>query len=661
MVLSELGQGGMGSVYLAHDRNLDTQVVIKVPRSPLLDEVDFAARFQREICSLVKLVHPHIVKILDAGEEDGLPFGVMQYLPGGSLSNRYRFGKPVHGSVVALLDWLPDIADALDYIHANGYIHRDIKPDNILFDADGRAYLGDFGIAKVIAERTSGRAGTFTTVAGMVLGTPHYMAPELIMGQSYDGRIDQYALAIVVYQVLSGQLPFDAPNATTIFVQHTTHATPRLSESFASISKRVSDAVYRAMAKDPTKRFPDCAAFARAVLAPVTGEPAGVGDPPRPAGKPAPATRTAIACPACGRNLRVNPEVFGKRVRCSGCGATFRAGFPDDAKVMNADRPLTPAQSMETPSPNRPRLETVRDFLSDGIHDSSEDRPKRNRHTLAIAVTLVAVAFLIGLLSLFVATREHKADTAVARVRDTETPPRKREQVPAKPEPLPPDSGVAGKKTDADFKFDLVEKPPVADRPKTETSLPPPNPRRETELNPPEPSRPIEPTPTTGKTSGALERWTTVFSRRDDFNQHWKRGVATAQFNERAGSISVLSSRDMGTIEFDQPWSQLSFDIWGRLPAPAVRGGKTYINLDVHVNGAQFLVRLTRGSSPAERTQVSFVNENGRIVAYAKGRPGIHKDATDPNPAEKLACRFASGLNDVEIVISNVKLKTRAR
>src|SRR5438132_6329137 len=210
-VTGKLGEGGMGFVFQAVDRHLERDVVIKVPRRDVLEDPAFAGRFQREIRSLVRLAHPHIVKVLDVGEADGLPFAVLQYLSGGSLANRINPGVPVTVRVKKLQDWLAQIAAALDFTHSQGYIHRDVKPDNILFDAPGNVFLSDFGIAKVLADSRSAGTQTLRTQTGVVLGTPQYMAPELIMGQPHDGRVDQYALAIVVYEMLSGVLPITGP------------------------------------------------------------------------------------------------------------------------------------------------------------------------------------------------------------------------------------------------------------------------------------------------------------------------------------------------------------------------------------------------------------------------------------------------------------------
>lgn len=208
-VAAKLGQGGMGYVFRAHDQRLGCDVVLKVPRAALLEDAEFRQRFQDEVRALVRLAHPHVVKVSDLGQHDGVPFAVMQYLPGGSLDDRRPRTpegkcKPVHPRTLA--EWLPAVAEAIDFVHKQGYIHRDIKPANMLFDAYKNAYISDFGVAKAVAGGRSPSAGL--TGAGMVLGTPAYMAPDLVSGMPSDGRIDQYALATTVYTVLAGRLPF---------------------------------------------------------------------------------------------------------------------------------------------------------------------------------------------------------------------------------------------------------------------------------------------------------------------------------------------------------------------------------------------------------------------------------------------------------------------
>jgi serine/threonine protein kinase/formylglycine-generating enzyme required for sulfatase activity len=272
-VTEKLGEGGMGYVYRAFDQNLDTDVVIKVPRRALLDDPEFAQRFSLEIRSLVKLQHPHIVKVTDVGEHDGLPFAVMQYLSSGDLTDRQPKGP--NGELQPLppqdiVSWLPAVAKAIDFVHGQNYIHRDVKPANILFDSHGNVYLSDFGVAKVIAENSE--TAEKLTGTGMVMGTPEYMSPELVMGEQVDGRVDQYALAVLVHELLCGEVPFTGPTPAAILVNQTTQQAVPLFERCPSIPQNVSDAVMKALAKEPNDRYVDCSSFAQAVVEAISAQ-----------------------------------------------------------------------------------------------------------------------------------------------------------------------------------------------------------------------------------------------------------------------------------------------------------------------------------------------------------------------------------------------------
>src|SRR5437762_4004799 len=165
-VLAQLGEGGMGYVFLAEDAASGGRVVVKAPKPQMLAGPEFVARFRREITALQRLAHPHVVKILGMGEEEDVPYAVLEYLAGGSLSARQPKGPDGRPRPVAprrLGEWLPAVAGALDFVHQQNYLHRDVKPDNILFDAAGRACPGDFGAGKVIYDRRPSAPPTVQT------------------------------------------------------------------------------------------------------------------------------------------------------------------------------------------------------------------------------------------------------------------------------------------------------------------------------------------------------------------------------------------------------------------------------------------------------------------------------------------------------------------
>jgi tRNA A-37 threonylcarbamoyl transferase component Bud32 len=352
-VTAKLGAGGMAYVYRAHDKHLDCEVVIKVPRPEMLELVEFAGRFAREVRSLVKLVHPHIVRVTDVGDHDGCPFAVMQYLSGGSLRDRQSAGQQtVAGGTLG--SWLMDVAAALDFIHRQGYVHRDVKPDNILFDPHGNVYLSDFGVAKALKDQRPTGPRTAATGTGIVLGTAEYMAPELVMGQHYDGRVDQFALAVVVYELLAGRPPFEGRSPAAVLLKQMSGELPRLHEVATGVSPRVTDAVHRGLAIDPEQRFSDCTSLASALLG---AEPAAAYQHRTASVEPmveSPASGLGAAgpgppCPACGRTSPLFERAVGKRVRCPSCQAVFRVPgtraqvkdetWPEKARVTTFGEP----------------------------------------------------------------------------------------------------------------------------------------------------------------------------------------------------------------------------------------------------------------------------------------------------------------------------------
>src|SRR5574341_946537 len=258
----ELGQGGMATVYLAHDVRHDRKVALKVLR-PELSAILGGERFLAEIKTTANLQHPHILSLFASGEADGLVYYVMPYVEGESLRERLTREKqlPVEEAVRIARE----VADALEYAHQHGIVHRDIKPENILLHG-GHAMVADFGIA-LAASRSEG--GTRMTETGMSLGTPHYMSPEQAMGErEITPKADIYALGCVLYEMLTAEPPFVGATAQAIIARVMTEEPRSLTLQRKTIPPHVEAAVNTALAKLPADRFASAAQFAEALSNP---------------------------------------------------------------------------------------------------------------------------------------------------------------------------------------------------------------------------------------------------------------------------------------------------------------------------------------------------------------------------------------------------------
>jgi serine/threonine-protein kinase len=254
----ELGSGGMATVYLADDLRHHRRVAIKVLRPDLAAALG-VSRFLREITTTASLRHPHIVPLYDSGEGGGVAYFVMPFVEGESLRDRLRREKQL--PVQDALRIAAEVADALDYAHAHGVIHRDIKPENILLDS-GHAVVADFGIAQAIDVA----GGEQLTGTGVAIGTPTYMSPEQVAGErELDARSDLYALACVLFEMLTGQPPFAGPSAKSVMHQHVMAAPPDVAQLRPDVPADVSSALQRALSKEPADRFPLASQFADAL------------------------------------------------------------------------------------------------------------------------------------------------------------------------------------------------------------------------------------------------------------------------------------------------------------------------------------------------------------------------------------------------------------
>jgi tRNA A-37 threonylcarbamoyl transferase component Bud32 len=292
-ILEPLGRGGMASVYKAYEAALDRYVALKVLPGEFLHDETFAERFRREAKVVARLEHPNIIPIHAFGIERGIPWMAMRLISGGALSSLLRGGRLPHERIITMLG---GVADALDYAHGKGVVHRDVKPQNILLDEAERVYLADFGIAKMV-EGTGA-----LTQTGMITGTPQYMAPEQATGQPVDQRVDIYALGVVAYEMLTGRVPFAADTPVAVLMKHVTEPMPIPPAS--TVPEPLVRALLKGMAKKPEERWPSAGAFVRALgqgLAevPTASLPAGVT-----ATVPAPTLRPAPTMPPPGPTTR---------------------------------------------------------------------------------------------------------------------------------------------------------------------------------------------------------------------------------------------------------------------------------------------------------------------------------------------------------------------
>ena len=253
-IIKPLGRGGMAMVYLAHDPLTQRKVAIKLLSPQFLAEEASQTRFRNEAQIVAGLEHPAIVPLYEFGEEADKPFLVMRYMAGGSLKERLRGPLPL----VEIETILGRICPALDRSHQRGIIHRDIKPDNVLFDEDGLAYLADLGIAR-LAELNK----TMT-----IAGTPAYMSPEQVTGdRALDGRSDIYALGVMLFQMLTGAPPYEAETPTQLMMKHVLEPVPNILDVNPALPLAADAIIRKAMAKSPDERFADCAALVQSLAA----------------------------------------------------------------------------------------------------------------------------------------------------------------------------------------------------------------------------------------------------------------------------------------------------------------------------------------------------------------------------------------------------------
>ncbi len=276
-IVSPLGEGGMAAVYKAYQPGMDRYVALKILPQQYARDAEFTGRFEQEAKVIAKLQHPHILPVHDYGKADDYTYIVMPIVETGTLADLLRGEKPMNLSRIRII--MTQLGDALDYAHSQNLIHRDVKPSNVLLDKRGNTLLTDFGIAKMV-----GGTKHFTQTGGIV-GTPHYMSPEQGGGDPLTPQSDIYSLGVVLYEMVTGRVPFDAETPMAVVIKHMTDPLPPPSKLNPDTSPALESVILKAMAKKPDDRFDSAADMVRAVRlaipeSAVVREPSQVGTVP---------------------------------------------------------------------------------------------------------------------------------------------------------------------------------------------------------------------------------------------------------------------------------------------------------------------------------------------------------------------------------------------
>jgi serine/threonine protein kinase len=360
-----VGKGGMGAVFLAHDLTLEREVAIKVLPPDISLDPHIVKRFQQEAKTAAKLDHTNIIPIYRVESEGGLNYFVMKYIAGTSLEDVIDQKQTLAIDYVQRVLW--EAACALGHAHQRGVVHRDVKPANIMFDHDGRVMLTDFGISKAL-QAASGFTGT-----GMIIGTPHYMAPEQAKGSAVDGRADQYSLGVVGYRMLTGELPYTGDSVHTILYKHIFEDVPRVSGKRVGSPESLTNAISRALSKEPDQRFGTMEEFATAVWPeqPVAAPKAGTAGKSQRRPMPPPRTATADAptevtnapttpIPRAGMKIPAGKKKRGSLGMIVGAIAVVAVGVGGYVALASKPSPASPPAPPAAPPAAVAPVETVR-------------------------------------------------------------------------------------------------------------------------------------------------------------------------------------------------------------------------------------------------------------------------------------------------------------
>ena len=294
-IVAPLGEGGMAAVYKAYQPSMERYVAVKVLPRQMAESVEFIARFKREAHLLAQLQHPHILSVFDYGQSDGYTYIVMPFIQSGTLSDVLR---KRHMTLPEIRRIMVQVGDALGYAHVRGMIHRDVKPSNVLIDERGNCLLTDFGLARM----TDGTAKL--TSSGAIMGTPAYMSPEQGAGKSLDGRSDIYSLGIIFYEMVTGQVPYQAETPIAIVFKHIQDPLPPARKFVPDLPEEVEKVLLKSLAKDPADRYQDAEDFVQAVQLAIPDQPS---NKPIPVAPPVTANQTVISPPPSRPSTPVVP------------------------------------------------------------------------------------------------------------------------------------------------------------------------------------------------------------------------------------------------------------------------------------------------------------------------------------------------------------------
>ncbi len=368
-IIRLLGRGGMALVFLAQDLVLERQVAIKVLPPEASQDAKVIHRFHQEAKTAAKLDHPNIIPIYRVESEAGLNYFVMKYVNGSSLEQRLEQGAlPIDLARRVLRD----AAMALDHAHKRGIVHRDVKPANIMLETHGRVVLTDFGISKALD------GGSALTGTGNIIGTPHYMAPEQAKGLEVDGRVDQYALAVVGHQILTGKQPFEGSSHSLLY-KHVFEPPPRIFENRPDAPADLCAALDRALSKEPGKRFSGMEEFAAAVSGERPGPPTLVT-----AGVTASEQRAAVKRPHGRSRVIARRGIMAAGLCAALAGVAWAAWLPFQEAAQ--PRVISPPLLTSTPPPREsvPPSISQPNVVTDSTRATELERPKPAKKEYAL-------------------------------------------------------------------------------------------------------------------------------------------------------------------------------------------------------------------------------------------------------------------------------------